>query len=413
MAFARFLSGVQANYGTQSKVNQTQLQVRAIQSVNDIGQTDWDNLLLAAPHPGQPFIRWAFLRALELGGCVDADTGWNSHHLLLERVTPDGTELLAVMPGYLKSHSYGEYVFDWSWADAYHRNRLPYYPKLLNAIPFSPIPGARILGAIKWHDTMAGAWADYAKRLGVSSAHCLLANQDQLNSLRRAGALLRQGIQFHWHNKQPGNYTDFDDYLACLSQSKRKKVRAERRKVAAAGVNIQVLEGEAISSQDWDFFYRCYTNTYEEHRSTPYLSRAFFGHLAQAMPENLVLAMAYTGQQLGAIACSLLLRDETTLYGRYWGAIQEVDCLHFELAYYTPIEFAIARGIQRIEGGAQGEHKLARGFLPVNTGSAHWIADPRFRSAIAAFLDEESAAIQEHGSELEDRSPFVRPLTEL
>ncbi len=399
----------------QLPVNQGQLQVRAIQSVNDIAQDAWDGLLSYGQHAGQPFIRWAFLRALEMGKCVDAKTGWVSHHLVLERITEGEPELLAVMPGYLKSHSYGEYVFDWAWADAYHRNHLPYYPKLLNAIPFSPIPGARILGAAQWHDTMASAWRDYAKRLGVSSAHCLLANQDQLECLQRAGALLRQGIQFHWHNQAPDPYKDFEEYLSCLSQSKRKKVRAERRKVAAAGVSIRVLEGKAIDVSDWDFFYLCYTKTYEEHRSTPYLSRDFFSHLANFMPENIVLVVANDSPEQGnqAIACSLLLRDKTTLYGRYWGALQDVDCLHFELAYYTPIEFAITQGIARIEGGAQGEHKLARGFLPVKTGSAHWIADSRFRSAIANFLDEESAAIEEHGSELEERSPFVRPLTQI
>jgi uncharacterized protein len=394
-------------------VKQPQLQVRAIHSVNEVSQKQWDDLLQQGKHTGQPFIQWAFLRALELGESVDGDSGWSSHHLVLESVLEDAPPVvLAIMPGYLKSHSYGEYVFDWSWADAYHRNGMRYYPKLLNAIPFSPIPGARILGDAKWHETMAKAWAGYAKKLGVSSAHCLLADQEQLKCLEQAGALLRQGIQFHWHNRDSSPYESFEDFLATLHQSKRKKIKAERRKVRESGVEIQILEGNFIGEQDWDFFYECYVNTYEEHRSTPYLSRAFFKHLAQFMPNNLVLIVALrkSSDQGRRLACSLLVRDETTLYGRYWGALESVDCLHFELAYYTPISLAIERKLKRIEGGAQGEHKLARGFLPVSTGSAHWIADPRFRSAIANFLEEETNVVREHGTELTERSPFSHTL---
>jgi uncharacterized protein len=369
-------------------------------SYSEIDRDEW-NGLLGHSSSACPMLRWEFLSGLEETGCTRADTGWQPIPLT---VRDDHGALLGAAPLYLKDHSYGEYVFDWAWADAYERAGFDYFPKLLVAIPFSPIPGARLLTqSPKARSTLIEALQSQVQSAGLSSAHILFPDELDLSELKASGWLIREGVQFHWRNL---GFQAFEDYLSSLTQPKRKKVKAERRKVRDAGVTTRVLSGEEITPEVWEFFYACYARTYREHRSTPYLNLEFFLHLAKTMPQALVLCLA--DRQHHPIAASLLLRSGEVLYGRYWGAVERVDSLHFELAYYTPIEWAIGQGIQRFEGGAQGEHKLARGFTPVKTYSAHWLAQPQFKDAVARFLERESAGIEAYVNELEDRSPIRR-----
>lgn len=310
--------------------------------------------------------------------------------------------LVAAAPMYLKDHSYGEYVFDWAWADAYHRNRLAYYPKALVAVPFTPVPGPRLLARDdQTRALLVQALIAETDRLGVSGLHVLFPESADASALEAAGMMRRQGVQFHWMN---AGWPDFDAFLADLSQPKRKKIRAERRKVAEAGVVVDMLEGEAISEADWAFFSRCYRTTYAQHHSTPYLNRAFFLELARTMPEALLMARASKDGR--PIAAALLMRDANAIYGRYWGALEHVPCLHFEASYYAPLEWAIANGIQRFEGGAQGEHKMARGFLPVPTCSYHRLAHPAFADAIERFLERETGGVDAYLDELNERTPL-------
>ncbi len=310
--------------------------------------------------------------------------------------------LAAAAPLYLKSHSYGEYVFDWAWADAYRRHGLDYYPKGLVAVPFTPVPGTRLLARdAAARRALVQALVAESDRLGLSSLHVLFPDDDDARALAEAGLMKRRGVQFHWTN--PG-WRDFDDYLAALAQPKRKKIRAERRKVLEAGVSVRVLEGSELDEADWDLFARCYRGTYAAHHSTPYLNRAFFRELARTMPEAVLMAVARRDGR--GIAASLLMRDGDAIYGRYWGALEHVPCLHFEASYYAPIEWAITRGIRRFEGGAQGEHKMARGFMPVETCSFHRLAHPAFADAVARFLEREAGGVDAYLDELDERSPL-------
>ncbi|MEC5400150.1 GNAT family N-acetyltransferase [Uliginosibacterium sp. H1] len=373
-------------------------------AIDEIPAADWDALA-----PGQPFLRHAFLSLLEATGCVSREAGWvPAHAALWEEGEEEGDHaprLLAAMPLYLKHHSYGEFVFDWAWADAYHRNGLDYYPKWLAAVPFSPIPGPRLLGRDDAaRRTLLAAVQDAAAQSGLSSLHILFADEDECRWGEAAGFMRRESVQFHWHNR---GWRDFDDFLSAMSHDKRKKIRQERRRVADAGVSLRVLEGPAIREVDWLFFERCYAHTYALHHSTPYLNREFFLRLGREMPRHCVMLVASRdGNDIGA---SLLLRDDEVLYGRYWGALEQVSCLHFEACYYAPIAYAIAQGLQRFEGGAQGEHKLSRGLEPVVTHSLHWLADARFQDAVARYLQRESGGMAEYVDELERRSPFKLP----
>jgi predicted N-acyltransferase len=372
---------------------------RVVTDVRTLEAAQWD--ALAGPDGPGPFVRHAFLAALQSSGCVGGDTGWDPRFVVLEDASG---ALVAAAPLYLKAHSYGEYVFDWAWADAYHRHGLHYYPKGLVAVPFTPVPGARLLARDDAaRDALVRALAAECDALGLSSLHVLFPRDADAAALERAGLMRRRGVQFHWRN--PG-WRDFDDYLAALAQPKRKKVRAERRRVAEAGVTVEILDGDAIGEADWTFFARCYRTTYAQHHSTPYLNRAFFTELARTMPEALLLAVARRAGR--PIAASLLMHDATALYGRYWGAIEHVPCLHFEASYYAPIEWAIANGIERFEGGAQGEHKMARGFLPVPTCSYHRLAHPAFADAVERFLERESGGVDAYLDELDERSPLRR-----
>jgi predicted N-acyltransferase len=300
----------------------------------------------------------------------------------------------------VKSHSYGEYVFDWAWADAYARHGISYYPKLLSAVPFSPVTGPRLLG----RDADARArvlGAALALARETSSLHILFPLEDEAREMEAAKMMLRRGVQFHWQN--PG-YESFEAFLGTLTQPKRKKIRQERRKVADAGLRFRRLTGTDIAPEHWRFFTRCYNLTYRAHYSTPYLNLAFFERLGAVMPENVLLVLAERDGK--PFAAALDVYTDQALYGRYWGAIGYVPGLHFETCYYQAMEFCIERGIALFEGGAQGEHKLARGFLPVATRSAHWLRHPRFADAVEQFLAKEARGIEHYIDELNERAPF-------
>ncbi|NRR28719.1 N-acetyltransferase [Oxalobacteraceae bacterium] len=368
-----------------------------VSSLSDIGESAWSELL-ALQAEANPFLSYAFLHAMHESGSASADTGWQPQYLALW----DGEALAAALPLYVKAHSYGEYVFDWAWADAYQRNGLEYYPKLLSAIPFTPVSGSRLLAR---DDTARAALVDLLcaqqEATGLSSTHILYPPEAQAAQLQEAGFMLRSGVQFHWLNN---GYADFEQFLSTLEHKKRKNIRAERRKVREAGVTMRQVRGVDATEADWRFFHRCYSNTYAEHRSSPYLNLNFFLHIGASMPQNILLIVAERDGM--AIASSLLIHTADTLYGRYWGAMEHVPCLHFETAYYQPLEFCIAEGIATFEGGAQGEHKMARGFLPQKTWSAHWLAHPAFSDAIERFLERESGGIEAYIDELNERNPF-------
>ncbi len=361
-----------------------------------IDPTQWN--ALAGDHP---FARHEFLLALHETGCAAPKTGWAPHYLLLRR----GAELVGSMPLYLKSHSRGEYVFDMSWARAFETHGLDYYPKVLSAIPFTPIPGPRLL-AHNHADRVALARAaiEITRRNELSSLHILFPGEADLEALRECGFMVRESVQFHWFNQ---GYQSLDDFLLQMNQKNRKKLRQDSRKARDAGVEFKWLQGSDIDSAALAFFYECYVRTYLEHGNAPYLSHDFFSRLHAAMPGSLVLIIAEQHGQ--PIAAALNLRSKDRLYGRYWGSTTFISGLHFETCYMQAIDFCIQHGIQVFEGGAQGEHKLSRGMLPVKTYSAHWVRDERYAQAIADFLDRESVAIDGYVEALHEHSPFKRP----
>jgi predicted N-acyltransferase len=370
-----------------------------VSSLAEIGEAAWSDLL-ARQGDANPFLSYAFLHALHESGSAAPDTGWLPQYLTLW----DGEELAAAMPLYVKSHSYGEYVFDWAWADAYHRNGLEYYPKLLSSIPFTPVTGPRLLARDEpARAALIALLIEQQQAARMSSTHILYPTDAQAQQLEAAGFMLRSGVQFHWLNQ---GYTDFEQFLSTLEHKKRKNIRAERRKVREAGVTLRQVRGHEVTDADWRLFHRCYSNTYAEHHSSPYLNLDFFQRIGQTMPQNILLVIAERGGQ--PVASSLVIHDENTLFGRYWGALEHIPCLHFETAYYQPLEFCITQKIATFEGGAQGEHKMARGFLPQKTWSAHWLAHPDFADAIERFLERESGGIEAYIDELNDRNPFRR-----
>ncbi len=376
--------------------------IQAHDDPSAINATAWNALLESQKVP-TPFLRHEYLLALQQSGSAAAETGWVPAWLTIE----DGGTLVAACALYLKAHSYGEFVFDWAWADAYQRHGLAYYPKLLGAVPFTPVPGTRLMAVDDAaRDLLLQAVLEFARQQGLSSAHLLFLSDTDRAACERAGWMLREGVQFHWQNREPAAYADFDDFARSLQRDKRKKIAQERRRVVEAGVRYDLLEGAQIDLETWDFFYRCYTRTYRAHHSTPYLTRNFFAEMARTMPANWLMVVARRGDE--RIATSLIALDpiRRVAYGRYWGAIEHVPCLHFDACYYQPLAWCIAQGYQRFEGGAQGEHKMARGLLPVKTCSAHWLADPRFASAVGDFLQREGAGVGAYVDELSDRNPF-------
>jgi predicted N-acyltransferase len=367
--------------------------VHVLDSLAPVPAPEWDALT-----GGHPLLRHAFLHALHESGSACADTGWAPSYLGLWN---DGA-LQAAMPLYLKTHSYGEYVFDWAWADAYQRHGLSYYPKLLCAIPFTPVTGPRLLARDPRHrETLAQAALGFARDADISSLHCLFPTETEAQILEAAGMMLRSTVQFHWRNE---GYADFDDFLSRMNHDKRKKIRQERRRLRDEGITFRWLRGAEATPADWRFFVGCYNRTYRAHHSTPYLNLDFFERLAQAMPENLLLIHALRDGE--PIASAFNVFGSEALYGRYWGTHEFHSGLHFEVCYYQAIEFCIANRIPAFEGGAQGEHKLARGLLPVRTTSAHWLARPEFSDAVSQFLRRETRGIEHYVDELAEHSPF-------
>lgn len=452
-------------------------ELRVADAPADIDAQAWDALLAAQPH-ATPFLRHSYLAALHDSGSATPQTGWTPLFFTLW----SADVLQAACALYVKPHSYGEYVFDWAWADAYARHGLEYYPKAVAAVPFTPVPGARLLARdAATRLALLRALLAWCADAELSSLHLLFAADEDVQAAQQAGLMLRHTVQFHWKNVaptlptargslppegaqpalgRPGGgqvaaptlpaasveevredlrpverpFRDFDDFLASLAQDKRKKIRQERRKVAEAGVSFRHVQGTAISAADWDFFYRCYERTYLEHGNPPYLTRDFFLRMQRDMPEAWVLFIAERDGL--AIASSLIAvsafqssaagqndtnpvdttdstppldRTARVAYGRYWGALERVDCLHFEACYYQPIAWCIAQGVQRFEGGAQGEHKMARALLPVQATSAHWLAHPAFAEAVDRFLAREGEGIHQYLEHLQARSPFRSP----
>lgn len=374
-------------------------------SITDIPAPLWDGLFDSE----NPFVQHAFLLALEQSGCVSSETGWLPQHILIL----DNDEPVAVIPLYAKTHSYGEFVFDWGWAQAYERARLNYYPKLITAIPFSPVAGPRIgISDDADPDLVFAAMLDGLRQIslehGYSSWHLLFPGQrlqKALLAMKDEGAFLhREAVQFHWFNR---GYESFDDFLATLRSSRRKNLKRERRLITEQGVSVKRVLGADISDEEWQGFYLCYMSTYRKRSGHDgYLNRVFFDQLRKTMVKQLMLVVAR--RDGGIIASSLFMFDHRRLYGRYWGALEDVSCLHFEACFYQGIEFCIERGIKEFDPGTQGVHKLMRGFEPVKSASYHWIANSRFRSAIAEFLQREKIGIDIYQQEAGAYLPYKK-----
>jgi uncharacterized protein len=377
--------------------------VTLVPSIAEVDAAQWDACANPDPATFNPFVSHAFLRALEDSRTVGRTTGWLPRHLVLE--DEDG-KVAAAAPAYVKSHSQGEYVFDHSWAEAFVQAGGRYYPKLQIAVPFTPVPGPRLLvkpgpKAIADEELLASAAIEVARQGGLSSIHLTFLAADTAARLRALGFLTRIGQQFHWQNR---GYASFDDFLATLTSRKRKAVRKEREAALAPGIEIEHLTGPAITEAHWDAMFAFYTDTGNRKWGRPYLNRAFFSELGRIMPERTLLVMAKRDGRYIAGALNLIGGD--CLYGRYWGAIEHHPALHFEVCYYQAIEFAIASGRARVEAGAQGEHKLARGYLPVETYSAHWISDPGLRRAVERFLVRESEMVTRFNADLTELGPY-------
>jgi len=376
--------------------------IRVLPSPSEVSPQAWNALLAAQAEPS-PFMRHEYLSALTDSRSAAPDSGWLPQFVTLWQ----GEQLQAACPLYVKDHSYGEYVFDWAWANAYEQHGLAYYPKAVVAVPFTPVPGARLLARDAESRTLlVQGLIALCKQLELSSLHLLFGADADIAACTEAGLMLRNTVQFHWTN---AHYADFDAFLASLSHDKRKKIRQERRKVADAGVSFRWSRGADIRKADWDFFYRCYERTYREHGNPPYLTRDFFRRMADTMPEAWLLFIAErNGKPMASSLIALSTDTDRPLvaYGRYWGALERVDCLHFEACYYQPLAWCIEHGAQRFEGGAQGEHKMARALMPVKTTSAHWLAHPSFADAVERFLEREGAGIENYMDHLGERSPF-------
>jgi len=377
------------------------LSTRIIQEFGSIKRRDWERL----NHADNPFLSHAFLAGLESSGSISAKSGWQAHHMALF----EKNKLLALAPSYIKTHSHGEFVFDWAWADAYHRHGRVYYPKLLTAIPYSPVTGPRLLTLREHHDPpdlrrrlLAFALEECEKH-NLSSWHCNFTTPEDQGTLAVPELLSRKDWQFHWFNQQ---YSDFDDFLGRFRSRKRKNIRRERRQVRDAGFEFDWKSGGDIQAEDIDFIYACYISTFQSYGNHPALRKEFFAQLAENLQDRFLVVTARRGEK--AIAMGLFLAGGKRLYGRYWGCVEEVPGLHFEVAYYQGIEYCIANGIEVFESGAQGEHKIGRGFIPTQTRSFHYLRDSDFRAAIADFLERENTWLDEYRDTLDQHHPFRR-----
>jgi predicted N-acyltransferase len=389
--------------------------IRIVTDPTTIDAAQWDGLQRLQPDLAlNPFMRRHYLAAMHDSLSAVEETGWNPQFVTLWAEE----QLVAACALYLKTHSYGEYVFDWAWARAYAENQMAYYPKAIVAAPFTPVPGPRLLATSpQAKQSLLEATIAHCETLGVSSLHVLFADAADIQICESAGLMRRETVQFHWFNQKPAGpgseyFSDFDDFLSSLNQDKRKKIKQERRKVREAGVTFETFAGNEITDAHWALFYECYERTYLEHGNAPYLTPAFFESMRSDMPENWVMFVAKAPDGT-SFATSLigLSRDPITAqplvaYGRYWGALKRVDCLHFEACYYQPIAWCIANGVSRFEGGAQGEHKMARALMPVRTFSAHWLAHPAFAAAVNRYLERERDGIQDYVDHLGQRNPF-------
>lgn len=376
----------------------SQHSARILHEIAEIPSDTWDKCTQAYPY--NPFLSHKFLHALESSGSACAATGWQPFHIVVE----SDQRTIGVVPIYLKSHSQGEYVFDYGWADAWHRAGGKYYPKMQVSVPFTPATGPRLLTATADPEderVLLGALQQIAQQIDVSSIHITFMTAQQWQRAGEAGFLQRMDQQFHWHN---GNYTDFEGFLADLASKKRKNIRRERRDALANDIEIEWVTGSDLTEAHWDAFYRFYLDTGNRKWGSPYLTREFFSQINQVMPEDVLLIMAKRAGRYIAGAINFI--GEDTLFGRNWGCLEDHRFLHFEVCYYQAIDFAIDRGLKRVEAGAQGAHKVARGYLPEPTYSAHWIADANFRDAVARFLDDERRYVEQDLAYVEAHTPF-------
>ena len=376
------------------------MQIRVRDAIGAIQADQW-NALSAC---GNPFLRHEFLLALEESGAASKENGWSPCHLVCE---DDAGELLGALPLYLKSNSYGEFVFDFSWAAAYDQAGLDYYPKLVSAIPYTPATGARMLlkpgssePAVIRAALVNGA-LKFAAETGASSLHVLFPDKEQATQLQENGLLLRKDCQFHWHNR---GYADFDDFLGGFTSSKRKKTRRDRRRIKEDGVHFEVRHGGDLTEHDWTTIMPLYRTTFIRRGREPYLGLEFFLRISAALPDSVVVFMGYADDELVSVA--ICFRSDTTLYGRYWGASKFMDSLHFETCYYQGIDYCIEHGLQVYEPGTQGEHKISRGFVPVETWSAYWLSHPSFAAAVDDYLDRERTHIERYIDEVATHVPY-------
>lgn len=372
-------------------------QVKVIHTIDDVDAKSWNDLTGG----GYPFLRHEFLSALENHDCLGERTGWFARHMVFFN---DRNELVAGVPMYIKTNSFGEFVFDWSWADAYARAKIPYYPKLVVASPFTPATGPRVLMACKYkcHEFYRKILAEIianAEQSGVSSLHVLF-NTDW-ETQHASELLIRTGCQFHWTNK---GYQSFDDFLSRLTSRKRKQIKKERQQVLAQGIEIQLAYGHQVSASQWQKFHRLYCDTFAKHGNYPALTLGFFMEIGRTMADQVLLALAYRNDEITAV--SFFLVGAETLYGRYWGCEESLPGLHFEACYYQGLDYCIDNGLARFEPGAQGEHKISRGFLPTKTWSLHWLRDRRFHAAIKDFIQSENSYLHDYRDQLHCHSPF-------
>ena len=374
------------------------ISINTVNSLRDISASDWN----ALNSESYPFTQYEFLFALENNHAVGEEFGWLTHFFLAY----EGDCLIGALPAYIKYNSYGEFVFDWSWADAYHRNNIPYYPKLVTSIPYTPATGPRILLKDKSDDGLAeqliNSALDFAKDSQLSSYHCLFTNQqDTARFQHHPEFMMRLGCQFHWKNK---HYKNFEHYLSFLTSKKRKQIKRERRLVQEQGISFEILNGHSATAAHWDIYHQFYESTFNRKSGIPTLSNNFFKEIARTMPDSIVLVMALYKDEY--VASAFNLKSKNALYGRHWGCSENFDNLHFEACYYQGLEYCIENGLSLFEPGAQGEHKIARGFMPTKTWSAHWIADPRYKEAIKNFLTHETQGMYHYIEELNEHSPY-------